>query len=56
MSKFLVAWGSNMRNIFVYCSNCGKKQVWIRLFSMKPKGYYRALCAKCKKEIEKGGF
>ena len=49
--EYLIAQGSSIRKIFVYCAKCGKKQVWIRLFPYPDeKGHYIAECAKCRNE------
>ena len=51
--QYLIAQGSSIRKIFVHCADCGKKQVWMRLFPDLIPGTYRALCAPCRKEAMK---
>lgn len=48
----LTVQGSSHHNIFVRCWACRKKFVWLMADELhSSKGFYRATCAKCRKEL-----
>ena len=50
--RYLIIQGSSHHEIFVYCSNCKEKHVWLKAYALPTIGVYIVLCAKCKRSLK----